>query len=125
MNQLQEKKETLWLLVASPTIWALHFLACYVTAAIWCAKVVGRMGSLGDVRIYIAVFTVLALLGIGIVSWRGFRQHSFGSATAPHEFDTPEDRHRFLGFATLLLSALSAVATTYVALTAIFVENCL
>lgn len=125
MNQLHEEKESLWLLVASPAIWALHFLASYLTAAIWCAKVAGPVGSLGDARIYIAVYTVVALLGIGITSWRGFRKHSFGSATVPHDFDTPEDRHRFLGFATILLSGLSAVATIYVALTAIFVESCL
>ena len=32
--------------------------------------------------------------------------------------------HRFLGFATLLLSALSAVGVIYVALTLIFIETC-
>ena len=44
-----------------PTIWAAHFLLCYVTAAIWCAKVAGPDGSLGGVRVAIAVYTVLAL----------------------------------------------------------------
>ena len=38
---------------------------------------------------------------------------SHGNATLPHDDDTPEDRHRFLGFAALLLSALSAVAVIY------------
>ena len=124
MNQLHEQNESLWILTASPVIWAVHFLACYITAAIWCAKVVGRTGSLGGARVAIAVYTVLALVGIGVIAWHGFRKHSFGSATVPHDFDTPEDRHRFLGFATLLLSALSAVGTIYAALTIVFIESC-
>jgi len=47
-----------------------------------------------------------------------------GSATLPHDDDTPEDRHRFLGFATLLLSALSAVAVLYAGLVAVFIRSC-
>ena len=124
MNKLHEKNESLWILTASPAIWALHFLACYITAAIWCAKVAGGAGPLGGARVAIVVYTVLALVGIGATAWRGFRRHSFGSATTPHDFDTPEDRHRFLGFATLLLSALSAVGTIYAALTIVFIGNC-
>lgn len=124
MSELTEEKESLWILTSSPTIWAAHFLLSYITAAIWCAKVAGRDGSLAEVRAAIVVYTVLALIGIGITGWIGLRMHRFGTATVPHDFDTPEDRHRFLGFATLLLSALSAVATLYVALAAVFVRNC-
>jgi hypothetical protein len=72
----------------------------------------------------VIVYTVLALIGIGVVTWRGYQKHSFGQATVPHDFDTPEDRHRFLGFATLLLSGLSAVGVVYVALTLLFIETC-
>lgn len=125
MNQLREESESLWILTASPAIWAAHLLACYLTAAIWCAKLADRTGSLGTTRTLIVVYTVFALVGIGITAWRGFRKHSFGSATVPHDFDTPEDRHRFLGFATVLLSGLSAVGTIYVALTAVFMRSCL
>jgi hypothetical protein len=124
MNHLPEENESLWLLTVSPVIWAAHFLLCYLTAAIWCAKRAGPNGDLGAVRAAIAVYTILALIGIGITGWLAFRRHSLGSATAPHDFDTPEDRHRFLGFATLLLSALSAVATLYVALVAVFIRSC-
>lgn len=124
MTDLPEENESLWLLIASPMLWVVHFLLCYLTAAIWCAKLAGPAGSLGGVRVAIAVYTVLALLGIGITGCGAFRRHSFGSATVPHDFDTPADRHRFLGFATLLLSALSAVATLYVALAAVFIGSC-
>ena len=124
MSDKPEGRESLWMLTISPAIWAAHFLACYLTAAIWCAKFVGRSGSLGSVRIAIAVYTAVALAGIGVTAWVGYRRHRHGTATVPHDFDTPEDRHRFLGFATLLLSGLSAVATIFVALVAVFVRSC-
>lgn len=124
MVKLPEKNESLWLLIASPIIWAIHFLLCYLTAALWCAKVAGRYGSLGNVGMVIMIYTVLALIGIGIVGWIALRRHNTGTATVPHDFDTPEDRHRFLGFASLLLSLLSAVGVLYVALVIVFIETC-
>jgi hypothetical protein len=124
MTHLPEEHESLWMLTAAPVIWAVHFLASYCTAAIWCAKLAGPDGALGSVRVAIAVYTVLALIGIGITGWHAFRRHSFGATTVPHDFDSRESRHRFLGFATLLLSALSAVATLYVALAAVFIGSC-
>jgi hypothetical protein len=124
MEQLPEQNESLWVLAASPAIWVAHFMPCYLSAAIWCEKVVGPSGSLREVRLAIAVYTVLALVAIGLIGRVGLRRHRLGRATVPHDFDTPEDRHRFLGFATLLLSSLSAVATLYVALAAVFIGSC-
>ena len=124
MNQTDEKRESLWILTIAPAIWAAHFLLSYITAAIWCAKVAGRDGSLDPARIAVAVYTAVALLGILAIAAIGWRRHTYGAATVPHDFDTPEDRHRFLGFATLLLAALSFVATAYVALAALFLESC-
>jgi hypothetical protein len=124
MAQLPEEHESLWLLTAGPVMWAAHFLACYGTAAIWCAKAAGPGGSLHGVRVAIMAYTVLALVGIGLIGWRGFQRHSFEGSTLPHDFDSPGDRHRFLGFATLLLSGLSAVAVLYAALVAVFVRSC-
>lgn len=124
MSQTSEKHQSLWLLTASPTIWAAHFVLSYATAAIWCQKVAGLGGSLANVRVAIAVYSVLALSGIGIIGRIGYRKHSFGQAELPHDADTPEDRHRFLGFATVLLSALSAVAVLFAALVAVFFGTC-
>ena len=123
-SDVSEKNQSLWLLTAAPSIWALHFLLCYLTAAIWCGMLAGRDGPLSTVRLAIGAYTALALIGIGITGWIGYRRHTYGNATPPHDFDSPEDRHRFLGFATLLLSALSAVATLYVALPAFFIRSC-
>jgi hypothetical protein len=119
-----EKKQSLWLLTVSPAIWAAHFMLCYLTAALWCAKIAEQDGSIMPVRTSIVIYTLLALIGIGIAGRVGYRKHSFGNASQPHDDDSPEDRHRFLGFAMLLLSALSAVAVLYASLAALFIWSC-
>lgn len=115
---------SLWLLTIGPIIWSLHLLLSYITAAVWCAKVAGRIGPLDGLRTVVIAYTVLALAGIAITAWRGWRQHTFGRGTAPHDANTAIDRHRFLGFATLLLCGLSFLATVYVTLPVIFIGGC-
>ena len=119
-----EKHENLWLLVVSPTIWAAHFLLSYITAAIWCGKFAPNGGALGPVRWAIAGYTVVALAGIGWNGWWGMRRHRHGTESLSHDFDTPGDRHGFLGFATVLLSALSAIATVFAACVALMFHDC-
>src|SRR3990167_5563092 len=106
---LPEKNESLWQTVAAPTIWALHFLSSYGTAAVWCAKVGGPLGA---ARWLIGLYTLVALLGICWVGWRGRKRWRPESAPGPHDRDSPGSRHRFLGFATTLLAGLSAVAVS-------------
>lgn len=124
MRDADAPVDTLWWLVVSPVIWAVHFLLSYISAAIWCAKLAGPDLGLGPVRGAIAVYTVLALIGVGLTGYRGWRGHSFGSAAIPHDFDTPEDRHRFIGLAVVLLSSLSAVGIAYAALAPLFIGTC-
>ena len=119
------EKDTLWLLTIAPAIWAAHLILCYVTAAVWCAKFAAPAGSLGGVRSAIGWYTAVALIGITMVGWKGYRGHSYGTETTTHDLDTREDRHRFLGFATLLLAGLSATGTIYVALAGAFFDTCL
>ena len=123
-HALHEKRESLWWIAVSPTIWALHFLASYITVAIWCARFAPRDGSLGSARTAIVAYTVVALLGITLTGMSGLRRHRYGDEATPHDFDTPEDRHRFLGFSTLLLSGLSLVAVLYVAGAAAYIGSC-
>lgn len=123
-NGPPERSESLWMITMAPLLWALHFLASYLTAAIWCARSWTPGEGLGPVRIAILVYTVIALGGIVAVAVIGLRRHQLGTATVPHDFDTPQDRHRFLGFATLLLAGLSGVATLFVGSTAAFFESC-
>ena len=123
-DPVAETRQSLWLLVISPIIWSVHFLLCYITAAVWCAKYAGPDKSLGPVRTAICTYTILAVIGIAFVAFRGYRKHSHGTAALPHDDDTPEDRHRFLGFATLLLSGLSLIGTLFEALVLAFFWKC-
>lgn len=120
----QETNQSLWTLTTAPLLWAAHFLLSYCTAAIYCAKLADPRRSLGPVRVAIAIYTVVALAGIGVIGWAGYRRHSHGDKAAPQDAATPAARHRFLGSSTVLLSALSAVAILYAALTVIFIGTC-
>ncbi len=119
-----EKRESLWILIVSPVMWAAHFLLCYITVAVWCAKVAGRDGLLGDARLLIAVYTVLAVGGIILTGWTGFRRHWYTRPEDPSSADTAPGRRRFLGYATVLLSGLSLAAVLYTALAALLIRTC-
>lgn len=124
-NGPPESRENLWTLIFGPAIWAIHFLLSYITAAVWCAKVVGRSGGLDTARMATAVYTLASLLGIVLTAWFGYRRHRYGGQGAlRHDRDSDAERHRFLGFTTLLLCGLSFVATLYVAFAAVFIGNC-
>lgn len=107
-------------LIAAPLVWAAHFLASYVTAAIWCAK---AQRSFSGARSAIALYTVTALVAIAMIGWRAYRSHLAAPAVA-EDRDSPEARHRFLTFATLLLAGLSAIAIVYAALAAALAGSC-
>jgi hypothetical protein len=123
-GRVAEHRESLWMLAASPGIWAAHFMLCYVTGAVWCAKAADELASLGGVRTAILLYTAVALAGIAVIGWIGYRAQAYGAEPPPHDADTPEDRHRFMGLSTLLLSGLSAVAVIYAALVPLFVVTC-
>jgi hypothetical protein len=125
MNAPAERVESLWWLGAAPLIWALHFLLSYGTAAIVCAKLAGQDGAFGAARLAIALYTAVALASLGSLAWRGWkRQRSYAREQDAHENDTALDRHRFIGFAALLLSGLSGLAVVYAALAALLIESC-
>ena len=126
MTTHPERDDSLWMLTIAPTIWAVHFLLSYVFAAVWCAKAGQAAASIGGIRVAIALFTVVALAGIAAAGVAGYRRHGHGEGfdTTGHDFDAPEGRHRFLGFATVLLAGLSGVATVFTALPAVFIETC-
>lgn len=124
MDKTAERHERFWTMLASPVVWSLHFLACYITAAIWCGRVASVVEPVPALRVVIGVYTVIALAVIGAIGWWGLRAHRQTGSSLPNDDDTPEGRHGFVGFATLLLSALSAVAVIYAALVAVVFETC-
>jgi hypothetical protein len=111
MNGPGKGPRGLWILTLGPAIWSAHFLACYLTAAIWCAKAASP--GLGPVRAAIGAYTLIALGALAVTSWWGWRRQR--SALS---------RDDFLGFTTLLLCGLASVAVLYVALPAVFAGSC-
>lgn len=121
---MQLRKDSLWELIAGPTIWSVYFLVAYVVAAIFCAKA-GRAADMLPLRLALIVLGLVALVAIGyagIDAWRRWR--GGWEARPPHDDDTAMSRHQFLALATLLLCGLSFVATIYVALPAVVFESC-
>ncbi|KAA2213407.1 hypothetical protein [Teichococcus oryzae] len=128
------KRADLWTLMMPPTIWALHFLFCYLVAAVTCAKRGGviltkpnpgvSFATLEGLQIWVTGGTAVALLLIAISARQAWRHWGFGLEDPPHDAATPEDRQRFLGYATLLLSALSFVSVIFIALPAYLILDC-
>jgi hypothetical protein len=110
-------------LVTAPLVWAAHFFVSYATAAIWCAKAAGPERSFGGARLAIALYTMAALIAVLSIGWRAFRGHRAAPAVA-EDRDSPEARHRFLTFATVLLAGLSAIAILYAALAIALAGSC-
>lgn len=119
-----EEHDSIWLLTLSPVTWALHLLASYIAAAVYCEKYATGETSFDFIRMLVGGFTFVALGVIALVGYVGYRRHRVGDRSTSHSFDTPTTRHRFLGFATLLLSVLSGVATIFSALVFVFIRNC-
>lgn len=122
-SRAQRLKQTLWALVIAPTAWALHFLFCYVYAAVRCAKG-GRAELLADVRLGVAIATLVALaivVAVGFVAWA--KSLTEGDPP-PYQESTDEDRLRFLAVAALLLAGLSFIAIIFTAIPAFVFEDC-
>jgi Kef-type K+ transport system membrane component KefB len=124
MRLIPKEIETLWTLFTAPVVWALHFLACYVGAAIYCAKEDAVDFGFGLVRAGIGAVTAAALAMIVLSAFHAWRQWGFGTYDPPHDDPTRHDRRRFQGFATLLLSGLSFVAVIYTAMAALMISGC-
>ena len=122
-QRIRWRESNLWTLIVPPTVWALHFLFCYIYAAIRCAKA-GPLAPLADVRVMIMAATSLALLIVSTSAYVAWAQMRIEGDPPPHEESTSEDRHRFLATAKLLLAGLSFVAIVYTAIPAFIFANC-
>lgn len=109
---------------AGPFVWLAHFLASYVTVAVWCGRFTPD-GLLGSVRWGLAVLTLIAVAGELIIAWRGFKAYRYGVVidTVDHE-TVSEERRRLLAFVTWVLAGMSLTATVYVALPLWLLPRC-
>ena len=121
---VREQSHELIAIAMGPLVWVVHFLASYLTNAIYCAKLATAGEDASVVRVAILVFTAIALPLIGFIGWYSYQRHRYQGGELPHDADSPEDRFRFLGFAGFLLSLLSFVAVIFTALVAVFIHSC-
>lgn len=122
-QRIRWRESNLWTLIVPPTTWALHFLLCYVYAAIRCAKS-GPQATLDDVRVMIMAVTVIALLIVSASAFVARAQMGIEGDPPPYDESTTEDRHRFLATAKLLLAGLSFVAIVYTAIPVFIFADC-
>lgn len=116
---------SLWIMIAAPSVWALHFLLSYWAAAIWCAKIPQPTEPILAVRIGVGVLTLAALAAVGWLAWTAVRSYQATLLIQEKLTEHSEaERTRFLGHATLLLCSLSAVAIVFDAMPALVFDSC-
>jgi len=119
-GRVRARRVTLWTLIVPPSVWAVHFLFCYLWVAVACAK----LGSFPRFPVAFAIGTAVAL-GVIVVSGAiAFLQSRTPGDPPPHNESTGVDRTRFLATATLLLAGLSFVAVLFTAAPAIMLTDC-
>jgi hypothetical protein len=123
MPTLHERNQPLWLPVVAPSVWALHFLVCQVTASLWCGRW-GHGAPTNVVPMLVGVYTAMALATITALFVHGYRRRHHQLPAGPHDDDTPEDRQHFVAFTTMLLAGLSFVATVFAAFSIWLVGGC-
>ncbi len=116
MKRARQHDRRLWLLVLPVAAWGLHFLAAYVSAAIYCAKASAGAG-LDAAKLAILAATIAALATLGVLAWRAGARYRRGAAGS-------ESEDRFIGTTALMLCALSALAVIAVGSVAFFFADC-
>lgn len=118
--RIRDLKVTLWTLIVPPSVWAVHFLFCYLWVAVSCAK----LGAFPRFPAAFVIGTGVALaiiLASGAIAWWQARTPGDPS---PHDEGTDIDRLRFLATSTLLLSGLSFIAVLFTAAPALLLTDC-
>lgn len=105
-------------------LWSVYFVAVYGLQAIGCKYGWNRveLGTLNTLSLLLATLTLLTLVAIAGVAYGGYRCWAAGGQTRSIRWS--EDRHRFMGLATLLIAMLSAVATVWVGLGVFLLPPC-
>ena len=124
MQVFGKTQDTLWTLIAAPTIWGFHFLFSYFLAAYRCAPNADPFRDIGGTRVAIVVVTLVSLGLIALILRRAWREWHSGGGGFRNDQDTPEARERFLEFSTLLLAGLSFVAVIYETMPVLLIGDC-
>ena len=114
--------DPLWVPVVSPIIWSTHFTASYIWAAMACGRFASQ--AAGTLEPALIVMTAAALIAIGLLFLRAFRQLNYQLPDQPNDDGTPEDRTRFMSYTTMLLAGMSWIATLFVGVAGTMVGGC-
>jgi hypothetical protein len=117
------ERANLWTLITPPAVWAVHFLVCYVAAAVLCAKG-GMATDFTIVRATVLGATVPALVFILLAGIASYRRWGLDNELPPYDEPTSEHQESFLGIATFLVCGLSFIGVIFVAMPAIFISDC-
>lgn len=119
-QRVREAKVTLWTLIVPPTVWAAHFLLCYLWVAIACAKT-GAFPRYPWAFVAGTAAALAIIVASGVIAWI---QASKPGDPPPHDKGTDNDRLRFLATSTLLLAGLSFVGVVFTAAPAVMLTDC-
>ncbi|MBU2961016.1 hypothetical protein KO516_09350 [Citreicella sp. C3M06] len=113
---------SVWIMVAAPTLWAIHFVASYVLAATWCAK---AGPALSEPRWIIVAMGVVC---IALIAWLGMMAvRRYGGVFVIFEEITESSergRDKFIGHVSLLLCVLSVMAIVFTTLPGFMFSTC-
>ncbi len=116
------RHRNLFLMVAAPTIWAVHFVAAYATTAIWCEKVGADTAGLTWLVTGYTVAAEALIAWFGVSMWRQWDY--MDDQDYIHDGATDEDRREFLGHAGFMLACLSFVAVIFTTMPVWLIGSC-
>ncbi|HYE88100.1 MAG TPA: hypothetical protein VEA16_17175 [Vicinamibacterales bacterium] len=120
---IHSARGSIWAPVVAPVIWAVYFTVTYAWVALACGRLAGNVTG-GRARAGIAILTVVACAAIGLCLRHGFYRHGRTLPNEPNDDATAADRTRFMAFTTMLLAALSLIATAFVGAAAVSIGGC-
>ena len=119
-HRVRELRVTLWTLIVPPSVWAAHFLFCYLWVAVSCAKT-GGFARFPTAFVLGTIAALAIIAASGAIAWA---QAKTPGDPPPHDEGTDIDRTRFLAKSTLLLAALSFVGVMFIAAPALMLTDC-
>ncbi|GGG84905.1 hypothetical protein GCM10011415_38820 [Salipiger pallidus] len=113
---------SIWIMAAAPTIWAVHFVASYVLAAVWCAKIGASLVTPAWIIAAMGLVCAALIVWLGVIAVR-----RYGGVFVIFEEITESSergRDRFIGHVSLLLCILSVVAIGFTVIPGLILGSC-
>lgn len=106
-----------------PLTWAVYFLVSYSLTGVACTSAL-QGADLFGVSLIRFILVVITLLAIGIVLGTGIRAWRYIRLTPDTDEHTGDNRSLFLGYLSLLLSALFLIALIWIGIPTLVLDPC-